>query len=250
MDNEASVTNGTVDRQEIAHFAARAQGWWDPEGSFRPLHRLNPTRLAFIRDRLARHFGGEPAQLSPFTGLRLLDIGCGGGLVCEPMARLGFRVLGIDADAAAVAVARAHAAEAGLDIDYRVAAAESLAEEGARFDAVLGLEIVEHVADPACLFAALGGLVRPGGAFIGATLNRTLRAFALAVVGAEYILRWLPRGTHDWRKFVRPSDFVLGLRRNGFEVTELTGLGYNILNSKWELSPDLEVNYMIMAIKH
>jgi 2-polyprenyl-6-hydroxyphenyl methylase / 3-demethylubiquinone-9 3-methyltransferase len=243
------VTNSTVDPQEIEHFAARAQSWWDPEGSFRPLHRLNPTRLAFIRDRLAAHFGREAAALSPFTGLSLLDIGCGGGLIAEPMARLGFAVVGVDADEAAVAVARAHAAEAGLAIDYRVAAAESLADRGERFDVVLALEVVEHVADPALFFAALGRLLRPGGVFIGATINRTLRAFALAVLGAEYVLRWLPRGTHDWRKFVRPAEFVLGLRRSGFEVVELTGVGYDILSGNWRLSPDLDVNYMLMAAK-
>ncbi|HVH74112.1 MAG TPA: bifunctional 2-polyprenyl-6-hydroxyphenol methylase/3-demethylubiquinol 3-O-methyltransferase UbiG [Stellaceae bacterium] len=244
------MTNGTVDSQEIAHFAGRAHSWWDPQGSFRPLHRLNPTRIFFIRDRLAAHFGRDGAGLSPFSGLRLLDIGCGGGLIAEPMARLGFAVVGIDADAAAIAVARAHAEESGLAIDYRVAAAESLADQGERFDAVLGLEIIEHVADPAPFFAALGGFVRPGGAFVGATINRTPRAFALAVVGAEYILRWLPRGTHDWRKFVRPSEFVLGLRRNGFAVTELSGVSYDILSGNWRLSPDLEVNYMLMAVRH
>jgi 2-polyprenyl-6-hydroxyphenyl methylase / 3-demethylubiquinone-9 3-methyltransferase len=243
------VSRGTVDPQEIEHFAARAQSWWDPEGSFQPLHRLNPTRLAFIRDRLARHFGREPAALSPFTGLSLLDIGCGGGLIAEPMARLGFAVVGIDADEAAVAVARAHAAEAGLAIDYRVAAAESLADRGERFDVVLALEVVEHVADPALFFAALGRLLRPGGVFIGATINRTLRAFALAVLGAEYVLRWLPCGTHDWRKLVRPAEFVLGLRRSGFEVVELTGVTYDILSGNWRLSPDLDVNYMLMAAK-
>lgn len=244
------MTNGTVDPREIEHFAARAQSWWDPEGSFWPLHRLNPTRLAFIRDRLAAHFGREAAELSPFSGLRLLDIGCGGGLISEPMARLGFAVVGIDADETAVAVARAHAAEAGLAIDYRVAAAESLADRGERFDAVLALEIVEHLADPALFFAALGRLVRPGGAFIGATISRTLRAFALAVVGAEYVLRWLPRGTHDWRKFVRPSEFVLGLRRSGFEVVELIGVSYDILGGNWRFSTDLDVNYMLLAVKH
>jgi 2-polyprenyl-6-hydroxyphenyl methylase/3-demethylubiquinone-9 3-methyltransferase len=249
MDDEASVTKGTVDPQEIEHFAAQAQSWWDPEGSFRPLHRLNPTRLAFLRDRLAAHFGRDETALSPFTGLRLLDIGCGGGLIAEPMARLGFAVLGIDADEAAVAVARGHAAEAGLAIDYRAAAAESLADRGEWFDVVLALEIVEHVADPALFFAALGRRVKPGGVFVGATINRTLRAFALAVLGAEYVLRWLPRGTHDWRKFVRPSEFVLGLRRSGFEVVELTGVGYDILGGDWRLSPDLDVNYMVMAVK-
>ena len=241
--------NGTVDPREVEHFAAQSQGWWDPDGPFRPLHRLNPTRLAFIRERLLGHFARDGAGLTPFTGLRLLDIGCGGGLVCEPMARLGFAVTGIDADAAAVEVARGHAAAAGLAVEYRVAAAESLADRGERFDAVLGLEIVEHLADTAPFFAALGGLVRPGGAFVGATLNRTLRAFALAVVGAEYVLRWLPRGTHDWRKFLRPSEFVLGLRRNGFEVAELTGVGYDMSSGEWRLSADLDVNYLVFAVK-
>ena len=250
MANERSVTNGTVDPKEIAHFAERAESWWDPEGSFRPLHRLNPTRLSFIRDRLAAHFGGERGALSPFSVMRLLDIGCGGGLVAEPMARLGFAVTGIDADRGAIEAAREHAAAAGLAIDYRVAQAESLAAEaGAGFDAVLALEIIEHVADAAPLFAALERLVRPGGAFVGATINRTLRAFALAVIGAEYVLRWLPRGTHDWRKFVRPSEFVLGLRRNGFEVRELAGVSYEILSSEWRLSTDLDVNYMLLATK-
>jgi 2-polyprenyl-6-hydroxyphenyl methylase/3-demethylubiquinone-9 3-methyltransferase len=249
MTNEESVTNGTVDAQEIEHFAARAQSWWDPEGTFRPLHRLNPTRLSFIRDRLLPHFGRESSALSPFAGLSLLDIGCGGGLICEPMARLGFRVVGIDADDSAIAVARGHAEEAGLAIDYRVSRAESLADGGERFDAVLGLEIIEHVANSALFFAALGGLVQPGGAFIGATINRTLPAFALAVVGAEYVLRWLPRGTHDWRKFVRPSEFVLGLRRNGFRISELTGVSYDFLRKEWRLSPDLDVNYMIVALR-
>lgn len=249
MTNEESVTNGTVDQREIERFAAGAHSWWDPEGSFRPLHALNPTRLFFIRDRLARHFARDGAALSPFSGLTLLDIGCGGGLLAEPMARLGFRVVGCDADGNAIGVARAHAEEAGLAIDYRVSGIEPLALRGERFDAVLGLEIIEHVADIGLFFAAVGKLVRPGGAFIGATINRTARAFALAVVGAEYVLGWLPPGTHDWRRFVRPSEFVLGLRRNGFKVSELSGVSYDFLRQEWRLSNNLDVNYMISATR-
>src|SRR5712671_321469 len=177
----------TVDRNDIDRFAAQSAAWWDPEGSFRPLHRINPARLDFIRRQLLASFGRDAKGLRPFEGLRLIDIGCGGGLIAEPMTRLGFAVTGIDADAEAVAAARSHAREMGLAIDYRLAAAESLAEAGTCFDAVLALEVIEHVADPAAFFASVGALVRPGGAFVGATLNRTPRSFALAIVGAELI---------------------------------------------------------------
>ncbi len=195
------------------------------------------------------HFGCERSWLRPFEGLSLLDIGCGGGLTAEPMARLGFAVTGIDADAAAIAAARAHAQVVGLAIDYRHADAESLAEFGVRFDAVLALEVIEHVADPDLFFASVGALVRPGGVFIGATLNRTPRSFALAIIGAEHIFRWLPPGTHDWRKFLRPSEFILGLRRNGLSTTRLAGLAYNPWSGKWSLNPDLGVNYMVAAVR-
>jgi 2-polyprenyl-6-hydroxyphenyl methylase/3-demethylubiquinone-9 3-methyltransferase len=241
-------TSATVDPEEIERFAAQADAWWDPKGSFRPLHRLNPTRLGFIRQHLVAHFGREPSSLRPFEGLSLLDIGCGGGLIAEPMSRLGFAVTGIDADARAIAVARAHADATGLTIDYRIATAESLAGADQRFDAILALEIIEHVADPAVFLGCVGVLIRPGGAFIGATLNRTARSFALAIIGAEYVLGWLPRGTHDWRKFMRPSEFVLGLRRNGLRVTRLAGLGYDLARGEWSLSPSLGVNYMVMAV--
>jgi 2-polyprenyl-6-hydroxyphenyl methylase / 3-demethylubiquinone-9 3-methyltransferase len=243
------ATATTVDPEEIGRFATRAEAWWDPKGSFRPLHQVNPTRLRFIREQLVAHFGRDVSSLRPFEGLSLLDVGCGGGLIAEPMARLGFLVTGIDADAAAIEVARAHAAATNLVIDYRVATAESLAERGQRFDTVLALEIIEHVADPQILLGSLGALSRPGGAFIGATLNRSARSFAFAIIGAEYLLRWLPPGTHDWRKFVRPSEFVLGLRRNGFQVRQLSGLGYDPLRREWRLSRDLEVNYMVMAVR-
>jgi 2-polyprenyl-6-hydroxyphenyl methylase/3-demethylubiquinone-9 3-methyltransferase len=242
-------TSATVDSEEIARFAAQAEAWWDPAGSFRPLHRLNPTRLSFMRQHLAAHFGRNISSLGPFEGLTLLDLGCGGGLVAEPMSRLGFAVTGIDADAEAIAAARAHAQATGLAIDYRIATAESVAGTDQRFDAVLGLEIIEHVADPAVLLGSVGVLVNQGGAFIGATLNRTARSFALAIIGAEYILGWIPRGTHDWRKFVRPSEFVLGLRRNGLRTTQLAGISYDLARGEWSLSRDLEVNYMVMAVR-
>ncbi|HWG79165.1 MAG TPA: bifunctional 2-polyprenyl-6-hydroxyphenol methylase/3-demethylubiquinol 3-O-methyltransferase UbiG [Stellaceae bacterium] len=239
----------TVDDAEVARFAASAASWWDPSGQFRPLHQLNPVRLTFIRDRLAAHFGRDIRATKPFGGLRLLDIGCGGGLVCEPMARLGAGVTGIDAAAEALAVARAHAAGAGLDIDYREAAVEELAAAGESFDAVVALEIVEHVADPALFLAAAARLVRPGGGFVASTLNRTPKAFAFAIIGAEYLLRWLPRGTHQWRKFLRPSELVAGLRQHGLIAKEISGLSYNPVAGRWRLSRDINVNYLVFATK-
>jgi 2-polyprenyl-6-hydroxyphenyl methylase/3-demethylubiquinone-9 3-methyltransferase len=239
----------TVDRADIDRFAAQSASWWDPEGSFRPLHQINPARLDFIRRQLLAAFGRDAAGLRPFDGLTLIDIGCGGGLIAEPMARLGFAVTGIDAAAAAIDIARAHAEASGLAIDYRVADAETLARAGERFDVALALEVIEHVADREAFFAALGALIRPGGAFIGATLNRTGRSFALAIVGAEYLLGWLPRGTHDWRRFVRPSEFVLGLRRRGLLATRLAGLSYDLRRGDWAESEDLSVNYMLAATR-
>jgi 2-polyprenyl-6-hydroxyphenyl methylase / 3-demethylubiquinone-9 3-methyltransferase len=242
-------TDATVDPREIHRFAAQAADWWDAEGSFRALHRINPIRLGYIRERLGAHFRRDPKSLRPFVGLSLIDIGCGGGLAAEPMARLGCTVTGIDAGAEAIAAAHAHAEAVGLAIDYRTAAAEAVADSGAQFDAVLALEIVEHVADPAAFFVALGRLTRPGGIFVGATINRTARSFVLAIVGAEYLLGWLPRGTHDWHRFLRPSEFVLGLGRNGLAATDLTGLGYDPLRGEWSLSRDLAVNYLVTAVR-
>jgi 2-polyprenyl-6-hydroxyphenyl methylase/3-demethylubiquinone-9 3-methyltransferase len=243
------ATDNTVDDTEIARFAAQAGSWWDPAGSFRPLHRLNPARLGFIREQLVGHFGRDPRALRPFEGLTLADIGCGGGLIAEPMARLGFAVTAIDADAAAIAVARDHAADSGLSIDYRVETAESLVRRRRRFDVVLALEIVEHVTDPTIFLGACGALARPGGAFIGATLNRTPQSYALAIIGAEYLFGWLPRGTHDWSRFLRPSEFVLGLRRAGLVATRLRGLRYRLTSGDWVLTEDLSVNYMVMAAR-
>ncbi|MBV8888068.1 MAG: bifunctional 2-polyprenyl-6-hydroxyphenol methylase/3-demethylubiquinol 3-O-methyltransferase UbiG [Alphaproteobacteria bacterium] len=249
MESSARQASGTVDPHEIGRFAARAAEWWNPEGPFRPLHQINPVRLGFIRAELLAHFGRDPASLHPFRGLRLIDVGCGGGLIAEPMARLGFAVTAIDADAEAIAAARAHAEAGGLTIDYRATTAEAMAGEGACFDAALALELVEHVADPDVLLAAIATLVRPGGAFIGATLNRTLRSFATAIIGAEYLLGWLPRGTHDWRRFRRPSEFILGLRRNGLAATRIAGLAYDPLRGEWKLSNRLEVNYLVTATR-
>ena len=263
------ATSATVDPQEVERFAAHADAWWDPQGSFRPLHRLNPVRLDYIRQHLTAHFGRSISSLRPFEGLTLLDIGCGGGLVAEPMSRLGFAVTAVDADDQAIAVAGAHAEATGLSIDYRIAtpewiagesiagewiagkwiAGESMAGTGQRFDVVLALEIIEHVANPAVFLGSIGALVRQRGAFIGATLNRTPRSFAAAIIGAEYMLGWLPRGTHDWRKFMRPSELVLGLRRNGLNPTEMTGVTYDLIRGEWSLSRDLEVNYMVTAVR-
>lgn len=224
-----------------------AAQWWDPDGKFAPLHKFNPVRLAWIRERLVKHFARDPSSLRPFEGLRILDIGCGGGLVAEPMARMGAQVVGVDASARNVEVARVHARQAGLDIDYRSGTAESLQAAGERFDAVLSLEVVEHVADPAAFLASCAALVAPGGALMVATINRTPQAFALAIVGAEYVLRWLPRGTHRWSKFVRPSEVAAALRPTGLDLREFAGMSYNPLADRWRVGRDLSVNYMAYA---
>jgi 2-polyprenyl-6-hydroxyphenyl methylase/3-demethylubiquinone-9 3-methyltransferase len=254
-DSAADGYSASVDPDEVAKFAALAGQWWDPGGKFAPLHRLNPARLTFIRDRIAAHAGRDPLAERPLAGLSVLDIGCGGGLLCEPLARLGAQVTGIDAAEKNVAVAAHHAAEAELDIDYRHSTAETLAAEaltgaGTRFDLVLNMEVVEHVADVAGFLEASAALVAPGGAMALATLNRTPKSFALAIVGAEYLLRWLPRGTHDWRRFLRPSELVAYLRAAGLETRELTGVAYNPLTGAWRLAPaDLDVNYLVFAVK-
>lgn len=240
----------SVDPSEVDKFAALAAEWWEPGGKFRPLHRLNPVRLGFLRDAALAHFGPRPAGALPLAGLRVLDIGCGGGLVSEPLARMGAEVVAVDAAAENIAAAQAHAEAGGLKIAYRHGTAEELAEAGERFDLVVALEIVEHVADVDAFLDACTEMVKPGGALAMATLSRTPKAFMMAIVGAEYLLRWLPRGTHDWRRFLRPSELAAKLRPRGLSVTRLAGMVYNPLSDSWRLSErDLDVNYLLFAAK-
>lgn len=240
----------SVDAAEVARFSALAETWWDPRGPFAPLHKFNPTRLEFIRDQAAARFGREIRSPKPFAGLKLLDIGCGGGLLCEPMARLGFEVTGVDASARNIGTARAHAEPQALPISYRAATAEQLlAEGGGPFDVILNMEVVEHVSDPRAYLQTCAQLISPGGLMIIATLNRTPRAFALAVVGAEYLLRWLPRGTHDWRKFVRPDEIRAALAGQAVDVQGPFGVSYNPLADRWSLSADTAVNFMMTAAR-
>ena len=236
----------SVDAAEVERFAAIAPEWWNESGAFRPLHRLNPTRIEYVRDRLAAHFGRDTKKRAPFAGLSLVDIGCGGGLIGEPMARLGFAVTGIDADATALAVARDHAAAQGLGIDYRDDDAEDLARARS-FDTVLALEVVEHAADPGLFIATAAQLVKPGGVLILSTINRTPKACAAAIIGAEYLLRWLPRGTHDYRKFRRPSELARDVRAAGLVVGDMTGLVYDPWRDRWQQANDLGINYLLFA---
>jgi len=240
-------SDATVDEREVARFAAMAAEWWDPRGRMGMLHKLNPTRLAYTRDTACRHFDRDPKARQCLAGLRVLDIGCGAGILSEPLCRLGATVVGADPAAANIAAARLHAEAGGLAVDYRAATAEALAEAGERFDLVLAMEVVEHVADLAAFVRCCAGMVAPGGLMMTATLNRTLKSFALAIIGAEYVLRWLPRGTHRWDKFVTPNELEAVLERNGLRVVDARGVVYNILLDAWQLSDDTDVNYMMSA---
>jgi len=239
----------TASSDEVARFTAIADRWWDATGDFAPLHKLNPPRLAFIRDHLCLHFELDPLADLPLQGLTVIDVGCGGGLLCEPLARLGATVTGIDAGQENIAVAQTHAATMGLDITYRHVLPESLSEEDSRFDVVLNMEVVEHVNDLGLFLQSSAGMLKPDGAMVLSTLNRTLKSLALAKIGAEYILRWVPPGTHDWQKFVRPSELADGLRPHGVEITDLKGVRYQPGCGQWVLGGNLDVNYLAFATK-
>lgn len=241
------MTQTTVNDAEIAKFVAMAEEWWDPTGKFKPLHKFNPVRLRYIREHLLSHFGRDGAALRPFEGLRILDVGCGGGLLCEPLTRLGATVTGIDAAERNIVIARIHAEKSGLDIDYRATTSETLVEAGETFDVVLNMEVVEHVDNVPLYMKSCADLVAPGGLMFTATLNRTARALALAVIGAEYVLRWLPRGTHDWKKFLTPEEISAQLRRNGLSITDQTGIVFHPIADEWRLSPDMAINYIVLA---
>jgi len=242
--------NGSVDAAEVAKFEAMATEWWDPKGKFKPLHMLNPCRLDYICAQITAEFGRDPAAALPFTGLRLLDIGCGGGLLTEPMARLGATVVGADAAAGNIPVARLHAERSGLAIDYRHTTAEALAETDERFDVVLNMEVVEHVADPPAFLATCRALLNPGGLMICSTLNRTARSFAAAIIGAEWVMRWLPRGTHDWGRFITPDELYTMLRGAGLDPVDRKGMVFNPVTWSWSLSDrDLAVNYVTTSLR-
>lgn len=244
-----NATN-TIDPAEVAKFEAMAAEWWDPNGKFKPLHMLNPCRLDYITTQIAAQFGRDLKAPRPFDGLRLLDIGCGGGLLSEPMARLGATVVGADAAGGNIPVARLHAEQSGLDIDYRHCAAETLADAGEQFDVVLAMEIIEHVADPQGFMDTCAGLLKPGGLLLCSTLNRNAKSYLVAIIGAEQVMRWLPRGTHEWQKFITPDELGSLIGKSGLEPVDRKGMVFNPISWRWSLSDrDLSVNYVTASVK-
>lgn len=240
----------TIDPAEVAKFEAMAAEWWDPEGKFKPLHMLNPCRLDYITGQIAAEFDRDLAKDMPFAGLRILDIGCGGGLLSEPMARLGAEVTGADAAAGNIPVAQVHAAQSGLTIDYRHTSAEALAEAGETFDVVLNMEVVEHVADPLAFLTACRALLKPGGLHLCSTINRNPKSFAVAILGAEYVMRWLPKGTHEWSKFITPDELWQLLQQAGMDPVDKKGFVFHPISWTWSLSDqDLSVNYVTASLK-
>ncbi len=250
MSATTQTAADTVDPAEIAKFEAMAAEWWDPNGKFKPLHMLNPCRLDYIVQQIAAEFGRDPDTERPFEGLRLLDIGCGGGLLCEPMARLGATVVGADAAAGNIPVAQVHAAQSDLHIDYRHTTAEAMADAGEQFDVVLNMEVVEHVADPLEYLTACRRLLRPGGLMLCSTINRNPKSYMMAIVGAEQVMRWLPKGTHDWRKFITPDELFGLLGKAGLDPVDRKGFVFNPLGWSWSISDrDLSVNYVTASLK-
>ena len=246
----STASASSIDPKEVEQFSRIAAEWWDPKGKFAPLHKFNPVRLAFIRDQVQARFGRDPKAIRPFEGLRLLDIGCGGGLLCEPMTRLGFQVTGVDASERNIGTASAHAAEQGLVIDYRATTAEDLLAAGERpFDVILNMEVIEHVADPGAYLRDCARLLAPGGLMIVATLNRTLKALALAKIGAEYVLRWVPAGTHDWNKFLKPEELRSFLDGEPVAVQGPFGVAFNPLTDRWVRSSDCDINYLVTVTR-
>jgi 2-polyprenyl-6-hydroxyphenyl methylase/3-demethylubiquinone-9 3-methyltransferase len=246
----SSASASSIDPKEVEQFSRIAAEWWDPKGKFAPLHKFNPVRLSFIREQVQERFGRDPKAIRPFEGLRLLDIGCGGGLLCEPMTRLGFQVTGVDASERNIGTASAHAAEQGLAIDYRATTAEDLLASGEpAFDVVLNMEVIEHVADPGEYLRNCARLLAPGGLMIVATLNRTLKALALAKIGAEYVLRWVPAGTHDWNKFLKPDELRDFLAGEPVEFHGPFGVAYDPLSGRWSRSTDCDINYMVTVTR-
>jgi 2-polyprenyl-6-hydroxyphenyl methylase / 3-demethylubiquinone-9 3-methyltransferase len=241
--------SGSVNQEEVARFAALADQWWNPKGPYAPLHKLTPARVEYVRDRLAERFARDVSNLKSLKGLNLLDVGCGGGILSEPLARLGASVTGIEPAAESIAAATTHAEQAGLEIAYRAASAEELLAEGLSFDAVIASEVIEHVDDPAGFVRTLSGLARPGGLVLISTLNRTLKSFALAIVGAEYVLRWIPAGTHDWQKFVTPDELTSFCKAAGLDVSDVTGMIFDPLRDRWRLGRDSGCNYWLAAEK-
>ncbi|WDR01385.1 bifunctional 2-polyprenyl-6-hydroxyphenol methylase/3-demethylubiquinol 3-O-methyltransferase UbiG [Devosia algicola] len=243
------MTETTINEAEVAKFTAMAEEWWDPTGKFKPLHKFSPVRLGYIREHALRHFDRDGATMRPLEGLRVLDVGCGGGLLCEPLSRLGASVTGIDASERNIKIATRHAELSGVEVNYQTTTSEALVATGTQFDIVLNMEVVEHVDNVPLYMKSCADLVAPGGLMLTATLNRTARAFALAIVGAEYVLGWLPKGTHDWHKFLTPDEIRVLLTRNGLDITAETGVVYHPLADEWRKSRDMAINYMIMAQK-
>jgi 2-polyprenyl-6-hydroxyphenyl methylase/3-demethylubiquinone-9 3-methyltransferase len=246
---EKAAPRANVDPREVERFSSQASEWWNPNGKFKALHRFNTIRLEYIRNTLLRHFERKPDDEQPLAGLNILDVGCGGGLLCEPLARLGANVTGIDPSRANIDVAKAHAAEAGLEVNYRLTSAEALVKQAEQFDLVLAMEVIEHVPNPDAFLISCAKLVKPGGLLLVATINRTFKALALAIIGAEYVLRWLPRGTHHYDKFVTPEEIARPLDHAGLQLLELQGVILNPLLMRWQLSRDLGVNYMALSAR-